>query len=419
MVWRLVLGSYLGLMFCAHAGPAGARSVGPNWVGSWAAAEQVPEARNALASADLHDATLRQMVHLSIGGSTLRVHLSNAFGTRPLDFTSVHIARPVSADSSRIDPASDRALSFSGHADVTLPAGAEYLSDPIAFRAAPESSLAITFHIDEPPAVETSHPGSRATSYLVHGDHVGDADLPGAMKFDHWFNIDGVDVSAAPDAAAIVAFGDSITDGHGSTTNGNDRWPDDLAHRLLTATEAARPLGVLNEGIGGNRLLLDGLGPNALARFDRDVLARPGVRYLIVLEGINDIGMFGLQGGQQGSPTQSAHDALVQTIIGAYEQMILRAHAHHIRVFGGTLTPFRGSAYYEADPISEADRQAVNRWIRAPGHFDAVIDFDRALRDPARPQQMLPVYDSGDHLHPSPAGCRAMAAAVPLTDFAP
>jgi len=411
----------LGLVFCAHAGLAGARSAGPDWVGSWAAAEQVPETRNALASADLHDATLRQIVHLSIGGSVIRIHLSNAFGTAPLDFTSVHIARPASTDSSRIDPASDRALSFSGHTDVTIPAGAEYISDPIAFAAAPDSSLAITFHIDDPPAVETSHPGSRATSYLAHGDHVADADLPGAMKIDHWFNVGGVDVSAPPGAAALVAFGDSITDGHGSTTNGNDRWPDDLARRLLAApssVKSRRPLGVLNAGIGGNRLLLDGLGPNALARFDRDVLAQPGVRYLIVLEGINDIGTFANGGDMQGQEPQSAHDALVGRIIGAYEQMIVRAHARNIRVFGGTLTPFSGSGYYKSDPLREADREAVNRWIRTPGHFDAVIDFDKALRDPAHPEQMLPAYDSGDHLHPSPTGYRAMAAAVPLTGFA-
>jgi lysophospholipase L1-like esterase len=233
------------------------------------------------------------------------------------------------------------------------------------------------------------------------------------MRFDHWFNIEGVDVSAAPGAAVIVALGDSITDGHASTTNGNDRWPDDLARRLLAAMPG-RALGVLNEGIGGNRLLLDGLGPNALSRLDRDVLAQPGVRYLIVEEGINDIGAF----GQEADQPEAAHEALVHRIIGAYEQIVLRAHTHGIRVLGGTLSPFSGSTYYKPGPLSEADRQAVNRWIRTPGHFDAVIDFDKALRDPARPEQLLPAYDSGDHLHPSPAGYRAMAAATPLVDFA-
>lgn len=404
----------LGLAFYAQAVLGRAPLGGPNWVGSWATAEQTPEAGNALEPGDLRDATLRQVVHLTIGGEALRVHISNAFGTAPLHFTSVHIARPTSAASTRIDASTDRALAFSGRPDVTIPAGAEYISDPVPFAETAQSDLAITFHIDRPPEVETSHPGSRATSYLVHGEHVAEADLPNAISFEHWFNIAGVDVSAPPGAAAIVTLGDSITDGHGSTTNGNDRWPDDLARRLRTAMPA-RTLGVLNLGIGGNRLLLDGLGPNALARLDRDVLAQPSVRYVIIQEGINDIGIFGLQG----SRLQAEHDRLVQSIIGAYEQIVLRAHAHDIRVYGGTLTPFAGSTYYKPGPMSEADRVAVNQWIRAPGHFDGVIDFDKAVRDPQRSEVLLPADDSGDHLHPSPAGYRAMAEAVPLADFAP
>jgi lysophospholipase L1-like esterase len=411
---RRIAGICLGLVFCAQAILAGAPPGGPNWVGSWATAQQVPEERNALAPSDLRDATLRQVVHLSIGGKVLRVHMSNAFGTAPLDLTSVHVARATSAASPRIDASTDRTLTFSGRPGVTIPAGAEYISDPIAFAAKAQSDLAITFHIDDPPAEQTSHPGSRATSYLVHGDHVADVDLPDARTFEHWFNIAGVDVSTPPGAATIVTLGDSITDGHGATTNGNDRWPDDLARRLRAAMPA-RYLGVLNLGIGGNRLLLDGLGPNALARFDRDVLAQPGVRYLIVQEGINDIGTFGLQG----STAQAAHDDLVRRIIGAYEQIVVRAHAHGIRVLGGTLTPFSGSDYYKPGPMSEADRVAVNQWIRAPGHFDAVIDFDKAVRDPQGPEALLPAYDSGDHLHPSPAGYRAMADTVPLADFTP
>jgi lysophospholipase L1-like esterase len=383
----------------------------PNWVGTWAASQQIPEPRNALAPADLTDATLRQIVHLSLGGNTIRVHISNAFGTAPLEFTSVHIALPVADDSPKIEPATDRAMSFSGRPSVTIPAGAEYISDPIHFAVESDSSLAISFHLAKPPAQETSHPGSRATSYLVHGDHVADADLPGATKFDHWFDIAGVDVEASAGARAIVALGDSITDGHGATTNGNDRWPDDLARRLLAA-HANR--SVLNQGIGGNRLLLDGLGPNALARFDRDVLAQPGIHYVIILEGINDIGTFGLQGE---SP-QSAHNDLVARIIGAYQQIVMRAHAQGILVYGATVTPFVGNGYYHPDALSEGDREAVNAWIRAQGHFDAVIDFDQTVRDPADPHRLLPAYDSGDHLHPSPAGYNAMANAVPLSLFA-
>lgn len=412
MCGRRVLTNWLGLALCAPLALTSPNPLwgGTHWVGSWATAEQLPEPNNALASADLRDATLRQIVHLSIGGEALRVHISNAFGTGPLHLTAVHIARPASASSSRIDTSADRVLTFSQRTSVAIPAGAEYISDPVTFTTAPQSDLAITFHVDEPPPSQTSHPGSRATSYLVHGDHVADPNLGGAKRFDHWFYIAGVDVSAPRGSAAVVALGDSITDGHGSTTNGNDRWPDDLGRRLVAAKLAR---GVLNEGIGGNRLLLDGLGPNALARFDRDVLARPGVRYLIVQEGINDIGTFGLESGK----TPSAHEALVRRIIGAYQQMVIRAHAHGIRVLGGTLTPFAGSNYYKPGPLSEADREAVNRWIRAPGHFDGTIDFDRAVCDPQHPERLLPAYDSGDHLHPSRAGYRAMAETIPLTDF--
>ena len=411
---RRVLEISFGLAFCVQAVLARVPLVGPNWVGSWAAAQQVPEANNSLAPGDLRDATLRQVVHLSIGGETLRVHISNAFGTAPLEFTSVHIARPTSSASPRIEASTDRALTFSGRQGLSVPARAEYISDPIAFAVEAQSDLAITFHVNQPPEVETGHPGSRATSYLVHGDHVAAVDLPGVITFEHWFNIAGVDVSAPPGAAAIVTLGDSITDGRGSTTNGNDRWPDALARRLRMAVPS-RFLAVLNQGIGGNRLLLDGLGPNALARFDRDVLAEAGVRYLIVLEGINDIGTSGLAG----STVQAAHERLVHSIIAAYEQIVLRAHGHGIRVYGGTLTPFAGSAYYKLGPTSEAERVAVNQWIRAPGHFDAVIDFDKAVRDPRQPEALLPAYDSGDHLHLSPAGYRAMADAVQLADFTP
>jgi hypothetical protein len=241
--WQEIRWSCLGLVFCAHRSAGQHLAKGPKgpvtWVGSWATSEQVPEPINSLAPDDMRDATVRQVVHLSTGGALLRVHLSNAFGTAPVHFTSVHIARPATPASPQIDASSDRTLSFSGRPDVTISAGAEYISDPTSFTATPQSDLAVTFHINDPPAGETGHPGSPVTSYLVHSDHVSDSDLPAAMRFDHWFNIDSVDVSAPPGAAAIVALGDSITDGHGATTNGNDRWPDDLARRLA-ATPAAK-----------------------------------------------------------------------------------------------------------------------------------------------------------------------------------
>ena len=399
----------LAVLLCASVAAHAARKES-SWIGTWAASQQTPEPRNALD--DMRDLTLRQIFHLSVGGPMLRVHLSNAFGTEPLRFASVHIARPISAASAQIDPASDRAVTFSGSTDVVVPAGAEYISDPIDYPVAPLSNVAITFYIEEAPAGETGHPGSRATSYYVHGNMVAAPDLPEAKRVEHWYQISGIDVTAPSNSAAIVVLGDSITDGHGATTNGNDRWTDVLAERLQ-ASPKLRDLSVLNQGIGGNHLLTDGLGPNALARFDRDVLAQPGVRYVIVLEGVNDLG--GLTRDRDVSP--EAHAALVQRIIGAYEQMIVRAHASGIRIYGATVMPFVGSEYYHPPPSTDADRQKINAWIRAPGHFDAVIDFDKVTRDPQHPDALLPRYDLGDHLHPSPKGYRAMGEAVPLSLF--
>jgi len=383
------------------------------WVASWGASQQIPEPQNAVATDDLRDATVRQVFHLSLGGPALRVHLSNAFGTEALHFTSVHIARQVSPSSSAIDPATDRPLTFAGSSDVTVPPGTEFISDPLDYPVAALSNLAVTFHLDSPPATQTGHPGSRATSYLAHGNFVRAPNLLDAKNVDHWYQVSGIDVLAPAGAASIVVLGDSITDGHGATTNGNDRWTDILAQRLQ-ASANKRSIGVSNQGIGGNHLLTDGLGPNALARFDRDVLAPAGVRWVIVFEGVNDLG--GLT--RDGEVTPEQHSVRVKHIISAYEQIVQRAHAHGLRVFGATITPYVGSDYYHPGPLSEADRQAVNAWIRAAGHFDAVIDFDSVVRDPQHLDRLLPAFDCGDHLHPSPAGYRAMGEAVQLNLFA-
>jgi lysophospholipase L1-like esterase len=387
------------------------------WVSSWGASQQVPEPQNELPPDDLRDVTVRQIVHLSVGGSAVRVHVTNAFGTEALQFTSVHIARPLSSSSAAIDPVSDRPLTFDGQPAVTVPPGAEWTSDPLDYPVEPLSDLAVTFHLDLPPARETGHPGSRATSYYVHGDAVSAATLRDARHVDHWYQLSEIDVEAgqgtAPGAASVVVLGDSITDGHGTTTNGNDRWTDVLAARLQSSP-ATRNLGVSNQGIGGNHLLIDGLGPNALARFDRDVLAPAAVRWAIVFEGVNDLG--GL--AREGEVPSAQHAALVQRVIAAYDQLILRAHAHGLRIYGATITPYGGSSYYHPGPMSEADRQQVNRWIRAQGHFDAVIDFDALVRDPEHPDRLLPAYDGGDHLHPSPAGYQAMGNAIALELFA-
>jgi lysophospholipase L1-like esterase len=384
----------------------------PIWVGTWAASQQIPEPRNALPNDALQDSTVRQIFHLSIGGPTLRVRLSNVFGTQPLHFASVHIARAVTLTSSAIVPGSDTPLTFSGAPGVTVPAGASYLSDPVDFQVAPLSNLVVSYYLPDAPSQETSHPGSRETTWFLHGNHVSDAELQGAQTVEHWFEVSGVDVISPPGAAAIVALGDSITDGHATTTNGNDRWTDDLAERLQ-ADDKTKQISVLNEGIGGNHLLTDGLGPNALARFNRDVIAQDGVRWVIVLEAINDLGRL----SREGDVPASAHQQLVHEIIASYQQIIARAHAHGLVVIGATVGPWVGSAYYHPAPANEADRQAVNNWIRAPGNFDAVVDFDKAVRDPDHPGRMLPAYDSGDHLHPSPAGYRAMANAIPLSIF--
>ena len=410
----VVAGCCLGALLCAGAqgqSDAGAQ----RWVGSWAASQQAPEPMNgqpALESAKLTDATLRQVVRLSIGGEMLRVHLSNAFGTRPLTVDSVHVARPGGAGDGSIDVGTDHAVTFAGESSVTIPIGAEFISDPVKMKIAGLSDLAISFHLAEAPAPQSSHVGSRETSYLVHGEHAGDAALPGAEKQEHWYQIAAVDVAAGAGARAVVAFGDSITDGHGSTTNGNDRWTDVLARRLQ-GDKATREIGVLNEGISGNHLLTNGLGENALQRMDRDVLALSGVKYVFVFEGINDVGM--LARGKKA--TAEEHAALRARMIAAYEQIVLRAHAQGLKVIGATMTPFVGSDYYFPTPENEADRQAVNAWIRGAGHFDAVVDFDAVVRDPKDGSRMLPAFDCGDHLHPGPVGYKAMGDAVGLGLF--
>ena len=389
--------------------PAYAKPAQMQWLTVWAPAQMTPGADSALSPADATDATLRQTIHIAKGGKTIRIRLSNIMGTQPLRLDNIHVARAGATGTSAIDPASDRTVTFSGLNNIVIPAGSDYLSDPIALPLADQSTLAISFHMPEAPLPsQTGHPGSRTTSWLAKGNRSTDADLADAKHFDRWFNIASVDVTGGTSRAAVVAFGDSITDGYGIKPNSDTRWPDFLAARLKTA-----PLAVLNAGIGGNRLLNDGLGPNALARFERDVLSHDGVKYVIVLEGVNDLGVL----TREAPATPEAHAAMVEQIKAAYLQMIGKAHNRGLKIYGGTITPFLDMDYYHPDAANEADRQAVNTWIRTSGAFDAVIDFDMALRDPARPDRLLPAYDSGDHLHPSSAGYKAMAEAVDLKLF--
>ena len=352
--------------------------------------------------------TLRQILQPSLDGSRLRVTLSNAYGDGDLVVDSVRIAR--SKGGAAIDAASDRAVMFDGGPSVTVPRGAQMVSDPLAFDVTAFVNLAVTVHFASLPAALTGHPGSRTTSFIQAGNVTAAADLPGAVAIDHWYVLSGLDVWAEPRASAIVVLGDSITDGRGSTTNKNDRWPNLLAQRLR-ANPATANIAVLNQGLGGNRLLRDGLGPNALARFDRDVLAVPGVRWVVVLEGVNDIGT-AVAARSKGEPAATARD-----VIAAYRQIVTRAHSHGLRVYGATILPFEGFGAYSSAQ-SEADRQAVNQWIRTGGELDGVIDFDAIARDPAQPARLSAFVDGGDHLHPSAAGYRIMADAIDLSLFA-
>ena len=388
----------------AHA----ASPTGGAWTAAWFTSQQLTERANEPPAPGLAHATLRQIILPTLGGAELRVTFSNVFGRTPLVLTAAHVALAGANDA--IDASTDHALLFHHQPGIVIQPGASMISDPIDLPIAALRKLAITVQIAHAPAELTGHPGSRTTSYFCPGDYAGAAQLNQPSSVEHWYFITALEVRSSSPAAAIVALGDSITDGRGSTTNANNRWPDELARRLQ-ANAATASVAVLNAGIGGNRLLRDGLGPNALARFDRDVLAPAGARWVIVFEGINDIGTRH-DARPKGLPFASADD-----IIAAYEQIVVRAHAHGMRVLGATITPYEGASFYFT-PDGEADREAINHWIRTSGAFDAVIDFDAVVRDPKHPTHLAPEFDSGDHLHPSPVGYERMAAAIDLRQFA-
>jgi lysophospholipase L1-like esterase len=354
----------------------------------------------------LTGSTLRQVIHVSVGGPRIRLSFSNAYGGTPLLITSAHIARSLGG--SAIDVASDRSLTFGGGADsVRIAPGATATSDPLDYDVAALSDLAVTMHIGAAPVEVTGHPGSRTTSYLQAGTWLTTAELPEAVTTDHWYMLTGLDVATEGNGAAVVTLGNSITDGRGSGTNRNNRWPDNLARRLQ-ANPPTRHVAVLNAGVGGNAVVTGGLGLTALSRLDRDVLAQEGARWVILLEGVNDIG---------GAREPGTAAAVAQRLLAAYREIIDRVHARGLRIYGATLPPFGGSQYDGEE--REAARRTVNDWIRGSGAFDAVIDFDACLRDPAQPTRLLPSADSGDHLHPNEAGYRLMADAIDLALFVP
>jgi lysophospholipase L1-like esterase len=338
------------------------------------------------------------VVHVSIGGSQLRVKLSNEFGNGPVTVNAAHVAvctaNPVN---STIDTTTDRALAFSGSASVTIAAGQAVWSDALGFTLAPLGNLAVTIAFGSTPSNVTGHPGSRTTSYLQSSsNNVSAASMSAALTADHWYILSGVDTMAA--AKAIAILGDSITDGRGSTTNGNDRWPDDLARRLQSS--GATNVAVLNGGIGGNFVTSGGTSPTGLSRYSRDILGQDGVRWVIIFEGVNDIGA----------------DVSAATLTSAYDTLIAQARGQGLRVYGATITPFGGNAYYT--PAHESTRQSVNTYIRS-GKFDAFIDFDAAVRDTSNPPKVQAAFDSGDGLHLNPAGYQKLADTVSLTLFSP
>ncbi|WP_461017544.1 SGNH/GDSL hydrolase family protein [Streptomyces daliensis] len=390
---------------------AGAR----HWVNTWTAMPQLTEPGNmppppfTQDGRVLDDSTLRQTVRATVGGDRMRLRLSNAFGGAPLPVTAVSVALPLDgrAGTAATEPGTARPVTFHGRASTSVPVGAQAVSDRLPFEVRAGTNLTVTMYLAEGQASDaiTSHPGSRTTSYLLAGNHVTDGELPGATPTDHWYFLSGVEVEAPAGTDAVAVVGDSLTDGRGSTTNMNNRWPDQLFDRLRSRPATAGT-AVLNQAAGGNRVLNDGLGPNLLARLDRDVLAQSGVERLIVFEGVNDIGT--------APATPAAQKDTADQLLAAYDQIVTRAHAQGIRVYGATLTPFGGNELYDdADRLREATRQRVNAWIRDSGTFDAVIDFDAATRDPAAPDRLLAAADSGDHLHLTPHGYRLLADAVP------
>ncbi|MFE1197112.1 SGNH/GDSL hydrolase family protein [Streptomyces olivaceoviridis] len=397
----------------AAAGP------GRHWVNTWTGMPQLTEPANLPPApytgekSVLVDTTLRQTVRVTAGGPRIRLRFSNAYGDTPLPLTAVTVALPRDgrAGADAVEPGTVRRVTFAGRDSTTVPVGAQMVSDPLDFELRAGSELTVTAYTARGQAslALTSHPGSRTTSYLAHGDRTRDLDLPGATAVDHWYLLSDVEVLASGRTEAVALVGDSLTDGRGSTTNGNDRWPDQFYDRLH-GNPATSDIAVLNQAAGGNRVLNDGLGPNVLARLDRDVLSRSGVAWLILFEGVNDIGT--------ADATPEAQRAVTDDLIAGYRQIVVRAHAQGIRVYGATLTPFGGSTLYD-DPAGEreAARQRVNAWIRTPGHFDAVLDFDRAVRDPEAPDRLRPALHAGDWLHLNPEGYGVLAAAVPAGLF--
>jgi lysophospholipase L1-like esterase len=388
----------------AH-GATPAETASAPWVTTWATSPFGGDPWHTIPT--LVDSTLREIVHTSIAGKALRIRFTNEFGTEPLRIGAAAVA--LSAGGSSIQPGSAHTLTFGGSPSIVVPAGALALSDPVEMATPSFADLAITFYLPLQQVSDVSvHSGANQDNYIQQGNEVSAPALTAPAITPSWFFLSSVDVTpVAEHAGAVVAFGDSITDGAYAAQNKNERWPDDFAQRLRNNPATAN-LSVLNEGIGGNCILIKCVGVNALARYDRDVLAQPGVKYVIVLEGINDIGTLH-------EPNRPDYKLTAEDLEQGLSQLVARSHEHGIKVFGATLTPYQGAGYYTEN--GEKIREALNSWIRTSGVFDGVVDFDKATANPAEPLRFLPDYDSGDHLHPKGTGYSAMANAIDLALF--
>jgi lysophospholipase L1-like esterase len=420
MTMTRIVGVTLSLLFASARPPGGEPE---RWIGTWAAAGQPALPSSTLS---IQSQTLRLIAHTSVGGASVRVKVSNIYGDRPLVIGNAHIARRTSG--AEIDPATDRALTFGGQTTISIPAGSVGVSDPVNLEVPPLADLAVSLFLPDSTRATTSHVLARQTSYISDvGDFTARPSLPVAKSIRSWPFLTGIEVAAPPHGAAIVAFGSSTTDGDGSSLDANHRYPDALAERLQRADNGLRELGVLNEGIIGNRLLSDSppelrprfgaaLGQAGLTRFERDVLSQPGVKYVIVALGVNDILM-------PGSFTPASDTVTPEDVIAGYRLLITRAHKRGIRVIGTTIPPFENATFTDPPakfytPEKNAVREKVNTWILgAKREFDGVVDFDAVLRDPTHPSRLLPAYDAGDHLHMNDAGYVATADAFALTLF--
>lgn len=377
----------------------------PQWVGTWAASPML--ALPGFAVRPFSGTTLREIAHVSNGGNQIRVRFTNELGIDPLTISDAHAA--LSAGGDALKEGTDHPITFGGASSVRIAPGAAVYSDPVALNVPPLSDVAVSFYIpNQVMRAETYHAFGDQDNYIADGDVAGSSSLPQPTTVTSWYFFDGIDVPAESGSRAIVTLGDSITDGAHSTLNANRRWPNVLANRLKQE-HGMENISVLDEGIGGNRVLNEGAGPSALTRLDRDVLAQNGVKYVIVLESINDIGRLARLSGPE-------DEINAQQLEFALKQIADAAHEHGIKAYGATLTPYGGANYYSDK--GEQAREDVNNWIRTSGTFDGVIDFDQITRDPTKPTWFNPAYDSGDHLHPNDAGYNAMGSGIDLKLFA-